>query len=431
MIRHLTARARRGALALAGVLLASGMAGAQSIAQRVESARDAEVRMTYATRSAVCGDGANSVALGEALYIYPSMESYGRWSGVDCRRGDARVALTVRSGEVELIRTHVGGSWREGRGRVVDLGTVSAPEAARYFVALAERVDGKKARNALLPAVIADSADILPDLLRLAQREDIAREARRRAVHWLGILGDRSLVGPLERLARSDDDDDGIAEAAMFALSRLPDDAGTPALIALLRSERSVDVRRKAVFWLGQSESAEARREVRNVAADERLPERLRAHAAFSLAHGDGATEDDFRFLRSLFDRTGSTEVAEQILLGVSQRGSEADDRWLIDVARDEKRPVEVRKKAVFWAGQGGADIADLIRLYDDMRDEEVKEHMIFVLSQRDERAAIDKLVSIARTDADREMRKKALFWLGQKDDPAVTRMITEMVTKP
>jgi hypothetical protein len=36
--------------------------------------------------------------------------------------------------------------------------------------------------------------------------------------------------------------------------------------------------------------------------------------------------------------------------------------------------------------------------------------------------------MSIAREDPDREMRKKALFWLGQKNDPRVTKLITDMV---
>ena len=431
MINQLVRRVRPCALSLLGLLAASTEADSQSIAQRVRSAGDAEVRLAYATRNGVCGDGANIVAFAEVLYIYPSMESYGRWSGVDCRHGEARVALTVRGGEVEVIRTRVGGSWRQSNGRVVDLGTVPVAEAARYFLALAEQVDGKQARNTLLPAVIADSVDVVPDLRRLAERTTAPREARKRAIHWMGMLGDRSLVAPLQRLAQADDDDDGIAEAALFALAHLADDAGIPTLVELARSDRSIELRRKAVFWLGMSGSEKGRGEVRDIAADERQPETLRAHAAFSLAQGDGATSEDFAFLRSLFDRTTSAEVAEQILLGVSQRGSEADDRWLLEVARDEKRSVEVRKKAVFWAGQGEAPIADLVRLYDDLRDGELKEHLIFVLAQRDERAAIDKLVSIARSDRDRELRKKALFWLGQKDDPAVTRMIADMVTKP
>ena len=329
MIQSLIPRASLG-LWITGLLLPAALDG-QDIAARVRSAGNAEVRMTYATRAGVCGDGANAVALGEALYVYPSMESYGRWSGVDCERGDARVALTVRDGEVELVRTRVGGRWRDADGRVVDLGVVPAADAARYFLTLAETLDGRQSRNALLPAVIADSFDVLPQLRQIAERANVPREARRRAVHWLGILGDRSLVAPLERMARTDDGEDGIGEAALFALSRLPEEAGIPALIGIVRS-------------------------------DARL---------------------------------------------------------------------ELRRKAIFWAGQGETQVADLVRLYDELRDDELKEHMIFVLSQREERTAIDKLMAIARNDADREMRKKALFWLGQKDDPAVTRMIADMVTRP
>jgi hypothetical protein len=55
---------------------------------------------------------------------------------------------------------------------------------------------------------------------------------------------------------------------------------------------------------------------------------------------------------------------------------------------------------------------------------------VIFVLSQRDEEAATTQLMSIAREDPDREMRKKALFWLTQKNDPRVTKLITDMVIK-
>ena len=37
--------------------------------------------------------------------------------------------------------------------------------------------------------------------------------------------------------------------------------------------------------------------------------------------------------------------------------------------------------------------------------------------------------MSIARSDSDRAMRRKALFWLAQKDDPRVTKLITDLVT--
>jgi hypothetical protein len=91
---------------------------------------------------------------------------------------------------------------------------------------------------------------------------------------------------------------------------------------------------------------------------------------------------------------------------------------------------MEVRRTAVFWPGQGRASVADIVAHYKSTKEERLREHLIFVLSQRDEDAATTQLMSIAREDPDREMRKKALFWLAQKNDPRVTKLITDMVIK-
>jgi HEAT repeat protein len=102
----------------------------------------------------------------------------------------------------------------------------------------------------------------------------------------------------------------------------------------------------------------------------------------------------------------------------------------LLRQARDEQQPIEVRRKAVFWAGQGDAKVSDLKALYTGTTERRLREHVIFVLSQRNEEEATNALVDIARTDPDRDMKKKALFWLAQKDDPRVTKLITDMVVK-
>jgi hypothetical protein len=113
----------------------------------------------------------------------------------------------------------------------------------------------------------------------------------------------------------------------------------------------------------------------------------------------------------------------------VSQGDDPAGARWLLDRARDERQPVEMRRKAVFWAGQGHAPVADIVSLYRDVQEPRLKEHAIFVLSQRDEDSAVDALMNIARNDENRAMRSKALFWLAQKNDPRVTKMIADLVT--
>jgi hypothetical protein len=60
-----------------------------------------------------------------------------------------------------------------------------------------------------------------------------------------------------------------------------------------------------------------------------------------------------------------------------------------------------------------------------------MKDQLIFVFSQRDEPAMTDKLLDIARRDADPELRKKALFWLGQSDDPRAAKALQDIIEQP
>jgi HEAT repeat protein len=418
------------ALAAFGTAVTAPSLDAQSLASRVAAAGDGEVRLAFATRAGVCGDGRDVVALNRTLYVYPSMESHGTWSGVQCAHGRARVAITTSGGQIERVRTHIGGVWPAGSGKITDLGDVSAKDVAPYFFALAEKLDGRSARNALLPAVVADSVDALPSLLRIAQNASIARETRKRAIHWLGDLGDASMVKPLEQFV-SADDDDGLAESALFALSELPEGVGIPSLITFARSPRSTKLRGKAVFWLGQTDDKRAQTEVRAIAQDNSVPDGVREKAIFVIGQHDDASDADVAFLKSLFPKLESTKLRDQVLFSVSQTDNASGRQWLMSVARDESVPVEVRKKAIFWAGQGGTPVKELASLYDALQAETLKEHMIFVLSQRDERAATDKLLSIVRSDSDSRMRKKALFWLAQKDDPEITKVISNLVSQP
>ena len=397
------------------------------------------MRLAYATRNDVCGDGRDGVSIGRSMTFYDRGESYGTWGRMRCVDGPARVTLTVRDHKVVGVRTRVGGTWPSSASGVTDLGRVAAPEAAAYFISLAQQIDGGSRQNPLLAAAVADSANVAPEMLRLARMTNLSRETRRRAVHWAGALGDASMVAPLTELARtsgdgtSSSDDMGpgnsLAGAATGALGMIPDGAGVPALMTLARSG-SESVRKGAVFWLGQRDEEAPHALVRTVAGagPETAPGRRAAIVARS--QGAGAAAAAFAFLRSLFDRTTSERLREQVLFSVSQRESWDGGRWLLEKARDESQPMEVRRKAVFWAGQGRASVADIVALYKSANEPRLREHIIFVLSQRDEEAATTQLMSIARDDADREMRKKALFWLGQKNDPRVTKLITDMVIR-
>ena len=419
---------------------ALGAQAGSSLARRVAAAPDGEVRLTYATRSNVCGDGRDGVAIGNSMHFGSNSESYGGWSNMRCDHGPARVTLTVEGHRVVSVRTRVAGTWSSASSDVTDLGTVPATEAAAYFLTLVPALDGSgRARyDPMLAAAVADSVNIAPEMLRIGRTTSLSRETRRRAIHWTGALGDKSMVAPLVEIARSNGGDgtsaddigpgNGLDGAATAALSMIPDDAGVPALTELAR-DGSESVRKAAVFWLGQRDDEKSRAVVRAVAANDKETDAVRKSAIFALSQGESSKADE-AFLESLFNRVESERLKDQVLFSVSQRRTNDGTRWLLAKARDEQQPIEVRRKAVFWAGQGDAKVADLKALYSATSERRLREHVIFVLSQRNEEAATNALIEIARTDADRDMRKKALFWLAQKNDPRVTKLITDMVVK-
>jgi len=104
---------------------------------------------------------------------------------------------------------------------------------------------------ALHPGAAASS--VLISLARSDQRPRI----RGQALFWLSQrAGDEALrtIGT----AVSDDPEIEVKKRAVFALSQLPRAEGVPLLIDLARNHRLPDVRRQAMFWLGQSKDPRA-----------------------------------------------------------------------------------------------------------------------------------------------------------------------------
>ncbi|HEY6208840.1 MAG TPA: HEAT repeat domain-containing protein, partial [Gemmatimonadales bacterium] len=120
----------------------------------------------------------------------------------------------------------------------------------------------------------------------------------------------------------------------------------------------------------------------------------------------------------------------EKVIFSLSQMGGAENMRWMMDIALNEREPIEQRKKALFWAGQSGADLEQLTALYDRIQSTEMKEQLIFVYSQRHESQALDALIRIARTEKDKDLRKKAIFWLGQSHDPRAAQVLLEIINQ-
>jgi hypothetical protein len=202
--------------------------------------------MSYASKPGVCGRGEGSI---QRVSRRDGWES-------DCEAGPVRVALERKGGRVTGVRSYVGGRWGNLAG-VTDLGTVSAPQAAAYLFGLAES-GGAMTGDPILPATLADSSATTAPLLRIARSQAVPKDTRRKATFWLSQEAGDAAVQGLAELAGDAGQDRDVREQAVFALSQLPDDQGVPALIRLAKTNPDPAVRKKAIFWLGQSEDPRA-----------------------------------------------------------------------------------------------------------------------------------------------------------------------------
>ena len=241
------------------VVLGGAQASAQSVASRVNNVREGEVRMSFALRPGVCGDGRN--------VWYDSNRNYNRYSDdrsyrrdveydIDCSMGPGRLVVVRRDGETTELRFYVGGRWRASS-TATDIGTVSARSAVDYLLGLAESHDGKAGREAIFPATLADSVTIWPNLLRIARNDSRPTSTRQQATFWLGHLAEEPATRGLTELVGDAAVDREVRESAIFALSQRRGE-GVPALINVVRTSKDPELRKKALFWLANSRDPRA-----------------------------------------------------------------------------------------------------------------------------------------------------------------------------
>lgn len=274
-----------------------------------------------------------------------------------------------------------------------------------------------------------DEARARPILQRVLSRRDSASACLRRKAVFL--LAQRAQPGTEDILLASvrNDPDVEVRRQAVFWLSQVGTDRAVGALDSILRFSKDPEIQEKAVFALSQHESPRAQQALRTYAERTEVPEQLREKAIFWL--GQKETAENAAFLRGLYGRLQTAELKKKVLFSLSQMGGEENGRWLLGIARDTAQGIEMRKQALFWAGQGGVSIEELTKLYGSVADREMREQLIFVYSQRDEPAALDQLIEIAKRDPSPDLRKRALFWLGQSEDSRAVQALQEIIEQP
>jgi hypothetical protein len=381
---------------VAGLIVgATARAQGSALARRVQAVQDGRVEFDFPSRADACGDGAHWYRVGSDSWYGRSVESYGGASpSMACEAGPVRVAVTIVAREVVRVESYVGP--RKHDDGATDLGAVEAREATAWLLTLARTLNGRPARDAIAPTVLARDGASSEGLAAVARDEDRSRDTRR---------------------------------AAVSALLRLESAVGVPALITLGDVRTDEWLAGEAVRALGRSGDPRARRQLRALVADASRNEELRAAAVTGLG-GTQATGEDAALLRESLRGFTLERTRESVLTAVASVGGKTNAAWLLAVTRDETLATSTRRRAMLLAERAGASGADLAAAYDAADDTATREAAIAALAAEGSRPAREKLGAIAKSTESPSLRRRAITAL-ERFDSAETRELLTTLAMP
>lgn len=329
------------------------------------------------------------------------------------RRGDADAAMRNAERVRELAETQ--------QQRVQEL------QAVRQ-----RSCEDDEVRMIALQAVMRSNPEGALPVLRdiLARTDECAEDLQHHAFMLLGQSRSPEARRLLTEAARSSRTPEAQAAALMF-LSEADDPAFLALTLELLRTSSNEDVQGAALMSLQRSRSPQAREALRTFIRRPGTDEDTRAAAVMFL--GQSATEADLAFLRQLYPTVQEEDLKQAILMALMQRGGAQDTEWLMGIATNPAEDEDVRQMALMTAGQSRTvGAAQLAAVYDASREEDMRQHVVMLLGQRmDERAAVDKLLAIARdTTSNADVRRHVILMLSRSDDPRVQQALLEIIRR-
>ena len=259
----------------------------------------------------------------------------------------------------------------------------------------------------------------------LANKDECSIPLRRNAVMLVGNKHDDAAAATLIPVAKSDPSP-GVRMAALDYLIRVQTDAAVTAVMELARSDTSKQIQRAAVRALAQSTNARARAEVRTLVENNTGDESLRISVIDGLDR-DRITVEDATWLRGLYGKTTSSRIKERIVSALARAGGDANSQWLLTLVRNTDESLDSRTAALEHVGRT-MDVTTLVKMYDASAERPIRRSVIDLLSERKEPAALDKIVDVAKTGTDVEMRKHAIYVLSRSKDPRASAALLQLV---
>ena len=210
---------------------------------------------------------------------------------------------------------------------------------------------------------------------------------------------------------------------------------GSIARVEIYNLDRRREYSGYPVYWLGRAANEESLTYLRGIVESNQIGDSAK-HSIVAIG-----LHDDPRVGGMLEDFVRNSKIEKVRRTAVFWLGQiPGHQSFLVDLVRNEQESTSLRKEAAFSIGisKDPGAVAALERLYGPITNREVKKQIIFAVSlNRDDDGSarskddgIDFLVKVAESDPDRELRKQALFWLGQRAGKRSLEVLGNVVEK-
>ncbi|MBN1274406.1 MAG: HEAT repeat domain-containing protein [Candidatus Aminicenantes bacterium] len=143
---------------------------------------------------------------------------------------------------------------------------------------------------------------------------------------------------------------------------------------------------------------------------------------------GEASAEESFAYLEKIFNKSESN-LQEELIFPLSIHNTSKTTPFLRNVGLGDY-DFEVKKDAVFWLGnvKDSISLNALKEIFSKSSHTELKKQVVFAIQLSDQENAIQELIRIAKKESNREVKKSAIFWLGQKAGEECTAALKEVV---
>jgi HEAT repeat protein len=86
-----------------------------------------------------------------------------------------------------------------------------------------------------------------------------------------------------------------------------------------------------------------------------------------------------------------------------------------------------VKMTAISWAAESGASVDQLRALYEQVKDPDLREQILFGYSRIDDPASTRELLRVARSDDASRLRGKAVYWLGERASESIAGKVGDI----